>query len=82
MCELLGGGDLTGELERLLGVGVGQTTPDRRFTLEAVECLGLCEIAPAITINDAIYGDLTADRLVEILGKYRPPRPSQHRGAP
>jgi NADH:ubiquinone oxidoreductase subunit E len=82
VCQLLGGGDLTVELERLLGVGAGETTADRRFTLEAVECLGLCEIAPALTIDDAAYGPLTKDRLAEILAIYLPARAPKLRGAP
>jgi NADH-quinone oxidoreductase subunit E len=82
VCQLLGGGDLTVELVRLLGVGVGETTADRRFTIEAVECLGLCEVAPALTIDDAVYGRLTKDRLVEILATYQPAPASKRRGAP
>jgi NADH-quinone oxidoreductase subunit F len=74
-CQLLGGGDLSIELERLLGIGVGETTADRRFTLEAVECLGLCELAPALTIDDTVYGGLTVDRLAEILRDLSPPAP-------
>ena len=77
VCQLLGGGDLMAELERLLGVGPGDTTADGQFTLEAVECLGLCDIAPAITIDDVVCGNLTADRLAEMLTAYQTPRASQ-----
>lgn len=59
--------DKTLELvERELGIKDGQTTPDHKFTLEVVGCLGLCDQSPAIMINDNIYGHLTKEKIKRI----------------
>ncbi len=58
------------ELETQLGVKPGQTTPDGRFSLELTSCIGDCDHAPAMMVNDVIYGELTAEKLSEILGSY------------
>ncbi|KAK2166638.1 hypothetical protein LSH36_37g11010 [Paralvinella palmiformis] len=50
-----------------LGIGVGQTTPDKMFTLSEVECLGACVNAPMVQINDDYYEDLTEKDIVEII---------------
>jgi NADH-quinone oxidoreductase subunit E len=50
-----------------LGVAVGETTADGRFTVLGVECLGLCEQGPAMMIGDEAYGRLTPERIDEIL---------------
>ncbi|GAA5864136.1 hypothetical protein JCM5296_001685 [Sporobolomyces johnsonii] len=50
-----------------LGVGLGQTTPDNKFTLLEVECLGACSNAPMVQINDKFYEDLTPETIVKVL---------------
>ncbi|BGP56155.1 hypothetical protein JCM8202_005921 [Rhodotorula sphaerocarpa] len=50
-----------------LGVGLGETTPDKKFTLLEVECLGACSNAPMVQINDAFYEDLTPESIVKVL---------------
>ncbi len=70
-CYLKGGEDLMKELEEQLGIGVGETTEDGMFSLEAVRCIGCCGLAPVITVNDDVYGRLTRDKIPEILAKYR-----------
>ena len=68
---LKGGADLTKEFEQLLGTGLNTTTPDNRFSLEAVLCLGCSGLAPVMTIDGEVYGRLTAEQLPEILSKYQ-----------
>lgn len=66
-CCLLGAESLLEHLKKKLNIEVGQTTPDRRFTLKTVECLGSCGTAPVVQINDDYYENLTAEKLEEIL---------------
>ena len=70
-CYLKGGADLIKEFEELLGTGLNTTTPDNRFSLEAVRCLGCCGLAPVMTIDGEVYGRLTPEQLPEILSKYQ-----------
>ena len=48
----------------------GETTEDGRFTLEYCPCLGLCEISPAIMINEHVYGNLTPESVRDIIKQY------------
>lgn len=66
-CSLVGSEDIVGTIRRRLGIDVGQTTPDGKFTLTLVECLGSCGTAPMMQINDDYWEKLTAERTVEIL---------------
>jgi NADH-quinone oxidoreductase subunit E len=70
-CHLLGSSTISRELIRLLGVGFGQTTPDRLFTLEMTSCLGVCGVAPAMMINDRVYGNLTSECIAAIIEDLR-----------
>ncbi len=66
-CSLLGAGEILEHLKRRLMIDVGETTPDRLFTLETVECLAQCEQAPAVMINDEVIAPATVDTLDRIL---------------
>ena len=70
-CYLKGGEDIIKELENKLGIGIGGTTEDGFFSLEAVRCLGCCGLAPVLTVNDEVYGRITKDSIPEIIAKYR-----------
>ena len=59
-------------LEKRLGVKLGETTPDGKFTLKEVECLGACVGAPMIQIGRDYYEHLTPEKLDEILGGLGP----------
>ena len=48
----------------------GCTTEDRRFTLEAVRCLGACGLAPVVVVDQDTYGDVKADKVIDVLEKY------------
>lgn len=54
-------------LDEELGIGPGQTTPDGRFTLEPVNCIGTCDQAPAMLLGDRVFGHLTRDRISVLL---------------
>lgn len=66
-CAACGGEELLEHLCDKLGVQPGQTTPDGRVTLEFAECLGACDTAPAIMVNDTLYGDMTKERVDEMI---------------
>ena len=66
-CWLRGSDELVQHLERKLGVAVGSTTPDGRFTLRTVECLGSCGTAPMCQIGDLYHEDLTHEKADAIL---------------
>ena len=57
-------------LERRLAVEAGQTTPDGEYDLERVVCLGCCALAPVVTVDDAIYGQMSVLRLQGLLDEH------------
>jgi len=69
-CYVRGGQRLLGELQKKLGVPVGGTTNDRRFSLEVVRCIGACGLSPAMTVGKDVFGRVKNNKLGEILGKY------------
>ncbi len=69
-CWIMGYNPLRERLESRLGIGLGQTTADGRFTLLPTACLGLCEQAPALMIDDNVHGDLTPEKLDQVLENY------------
>ena len=69
-CYIMGHENILELLRQRLGVGVGETTPDSRFTLLPVSCVGMCDHAPAMMIDEDLYGDLDGTKIDEILGKY------------
>lgn len=66
-CLLSGAEEIVGHIEKRLGIRVGQTTPDGKFTLRAVECLAACVSAPVCEINRDYHERLTADKIDAIL---------------
>ncbi len=58
-------------LEKRLAIGLGETTPDGRFTLLAVQCLGACDEAPAVMIDDDLHSNLDPDKIDRILAAYQ-----------
>ena len=58
------------EIVRMLGIKPGQTTEDRKFTLETVNCLGACAIGPVVVIGDEYHGQMTITKIRELLGRY------------
>ncbi|HOF99530.1 MAG: NADP-reducing hydrogenase subunit HndA [Firmicutes bacterium ADurb.Bin248] len=70
-CYVRGSQLVLEELEKQLGIAVGTTTPDGLFTLEATRCIGCCGLAPAMMINEEVYGRLTPEQIPAIVEKYR-----------
>jgi len=70
-CHIRGGSVLLEGVERELGIRPGETTPDGLFTLQLVNCLGSCAIAPVILIDGTFYGRMTLEKLPGVLDSYR-----------
>jgi NADH-quinone oxidoreductase subunit E len=70
-CHVKGAGRVLDAVERELGIGEGETTPDLVFYLETVACLGTCFLAPAMMIDNLYFGKLTPRRVQSILQSYR-----------
>jgi len=70
-CWVMGYENILAHLTSHLGIKLGQTTNDDRFTLLPNCCLGTCDRAPALMIDHDLYRDLTTDQLDEILAKYK-----------
>ena len=66
-CYVKGAPRLLDEIEKVLGIKDGETTPDMEYTLETVACFGSCALAPVMVVNDRVYGRLTASKAREIL---------------
>ncbi len=70
-CHLKQGDDVRIKLLQILGVNPGETTPDGRFSLEVTNCIGACDSAPAMLVDDEVRGNLTVDNIARILESYR-----------
>lgn len=70
-CHVAGADLVVAMLEKELGIKMGETTPDGRFTLEFTECVGQCQATPVFTINSKPYCDVTPDKVKSILDEYR-----------
>jgi NADH-quinone oxidoreductase subunit E len=62
-CHIKGAPIALEQAEKELGIKAGQTTPDLRFTLEVVNCVGACAMAPVVIIDDKYYGDVRVDKI-------------------
>lgn len=69
-CWLLDYKSIVAHLGRTLGIGFGETTSDGRFTLLPIPCLGACDHAPAMMVDTDFHGDLTPEKVDEILKSY------------
>jgi NADH-quinone oxidoreductase subunit E len=66
-CEICQSEEITGHLQKKLGIEPGETTADGKFTLVELECLGACGTAPVAMINEALFDNVTPEKLDEIL---------------
>lgn len=69
-CHVRGGAKVLDTIEKELHIKDGETTEDGRYTLEIVNCMGACGLAPVLSINGEVHGRLTADQIPGILAKY------------
>jgi len=70
-CMLRGGNELLAHCKQRLGIGNKETTPDKVFSLEEVECIGACSWAPAAQVNYDFHENLTPDSMDKVLADYR-----------
>jgi NADH-quinone oxidoreductase subunit E len=69
-CYVKGIKEVISRINNEYQVKEGSTTEDRRFSLEAVRCLGACGLAPVVVVDQDTYGDVKADKVIETLDKY------------
>ncbi|HEX42296.1 MAG TPA: NADH-quinone oxidoreductase subunit NuoE [Phycisphaerales bacterium] len=70
-CYVKGAGAILQRIKDELKIDFGQVTEDGMFSLQPARCLGACGLAPVVMIDDTIHGDLTADKMMELLETYR-----------
>jgi NADH-quinone oxidoreductase subunit E len=64
-CHIRGAPQILNEIEGIIGIKDGETTPDLEYTLETVACIGCCALAPCIKINNDVYGDMNTEKVKE-----------------
>ena len=69
-CYVKGAQELLDELSAQLGIGAEECTPDGKYSLTACRCIGACGLAPVLTVNEDVYGKITAADIKGILAKY------------
>ena len=69
-CFVRGAADILGEFERRLEITAGETTKDKRFTIETLRCVGACGLAPVVTVNGKVYGHFKTNDVIKILEEY------------
>lgn len=70
-CHVRGAPRVLGELRRKLGIAPGETTENKQFTLETVNCLGACALGPVVVVDDNYHGHMTAKKVEPLLGEVR-----------
>lgn len=70
-CHIRGASTLIDGIRRELGIGPNETTEDGMFSLDTVNCLGSCALAPVMVVDDVYYGKVTLERLKEIIAEVR-----------
>jgi len=70
-CYVRGGQRVLEAVKRKLGIDVGETTPDRQFSLEVARCFGACGLAPVLTIDDEVHHRVKPNRIEDVLAPYR-----------
>jgi len=69
-CFLQNGAMMAEAIEKELDISPGETTSDGRFSFELTNCIGACDQAPAMLVDDEVYGDLTPEKIGEILKSF------------
>lgn len=75
-CHFTGEPEVVDWFERILGIKMGETTPDGKFTLSQTCCVGACDIGPVAKIGDEVYGNLTFEKVNTLVRSYREGLPS------
>jgi len=69
-CHVRGAPEVLSEIEKQLNISTGKTTPDNKFTLQTVRCLGACALGPLVVIDGKYYGQMNSKNVHSILKKY------------
>jgi len=70
-CYVKGAGDILDSFTTELNINPGETTADRKFTLESCRCIGACGLAPVLTVNEEVYGRLSKKKADKVLVTYQ-----------
>ena len=70
-CFVKGSEQILDKVREKLGIDVGQTTPDGKFSIEATRCIGACGLAPVFTVNDEVYGKATPEMIDKVIEEYK-----------
>lgn len=70
VCFVKGADKILAEFEKQLGIKSGETTPDLKYSLEGLRCVGACGLAPVVVVNGKVYGQVTVDQVKDILDEY------------
>lgn len=70
-CYVRGAENVQEEFEKQLGISVGETTEDGKFSLSCLRCVGACGLAPVVMVGDKTYGRISPDMVAEILAEYK-----------
>jgi len=70
-CYVRGAEKVADEFKRQLGVGMGETTEDGKFSLTCLRCVGACGLAPVVTVGEKVYGHVTPAGVEAILNEYK-----------
>ena len=70
-CDMAGKELVAGAIERELGIKFGETTKDKKITLQYINCLGMCDQGPAMLVNDKVYSHLTPEKAIRILNEIK-----------
>jgi len=70
-CYVKGAGDVLDKFKTVLGIDEGESSADGKFSLVATRCIGCCGLAPVCTVNEHVYGKLTADQVEKIVKQYQ-----------
>lgn len=70
-CDMQGKAAVAKAIERELGIKFGETTKDKKFTLEYANCVGMCDQGPAMIINERVYTKLTPEKAIQILNELK-----------
>lgn len=69
-CFVKGAGHVLEKLKDLLGIDVGQTTPDTQFSIDVARCVGACALAPVMIVDEKVYASVKPDQVAKILAEY------------
>lgn len=71
VCFVKGSKEVLSEFEKQLGIKAGETTPDLKFTIECLRCVGACGLAPVVVVDGKVYSQVTVDDVGKIIDEYR-----------